>query len=285
MISKKKWIIFLVLFFIIILTIVLLNKATKPLPPASDNTQKKLKGSVNIETNHSSFIGSESDILNMTTETALNIPPSSIVKKINAVQLIMKLSEQRVSDPTIVLQIKNFSLQEQVVQKKWLASYQEKGFIETSEISFESEKLRNELVEFADLSSSSVSVTLQDVNNTKLSQYEYIGAILDKDENTNIATGVKRLYKDSDGQKISLYELSVVNTPAILVDEFVTDTIQGYPASRMTYCTEGQRCMSEITLITADKQYKVSMNGNKKATKEKLIDIISSLELPILEEL
>lgn len=286
MMSKKNWTIFLVLFFVTILTIILLSNTKKPLSPSYDSAKQILENNESSKFNHIKDVKTESEVINITTKVAL--PPSvpfDVANKIEIIQRIMELSKQRQSDPTTVLQIKDFSQEEQVLQKEWLASYQEKGFIEVSETTLEAEKLRNELVEFADLSSSSISVVLQDVNNTKLSQYEYMGAILDKDENNNnIAAGVKRLYRDSEGQKIFLYERSVENTQAILVDEFVTDTIQGYPATRMTYCTEGQRCVSEITLITTDKQYKISMDGNREVTKEKLIEIISSFELPVLEE-
>ncbi|MCF6345830.1 MAG: hypothetical protein L3J00_05105 [Thiomicrorhabdus sp.] len=294
MLINKKWILFTASLFILLLSLIMVFNDTEihdfEKTPVVSSKIAELQSfeneheTINANNDDNNMaLKSSTQIVNRTTKH--NSMDSDTVNQMKIMQKIIELHKQRQNDPTTVLKISDLSEEEQAIQNTWLQTYKEKGFIEISELKLEQLELNNELVEIADLSSASVSIDLQHIDNTKFSNYEYIGAILDKDENNNnMADGVKRFYKSSDGEKISLYEKSVESTHAILTDEFVTEKIQGYPASRMTYCTENQRCVSEITLITANKQYKVSMKGDESTTKEALVEIVSSLELPILEQ-
>ena len=98
-------------------------------------------------------------------------------------------------------------------------------------------------------------------------------------------SSIKRVYSDEMGREISLYESSMVASKVVIIDEFVSDTINGYPATRMTFCSPSKRCFSQLKLIAKGKLYEITVAGDKESTKDVLVDIASSLELPNIESL
>ncbi len=229
------------------------------------------KINVNIQEN-------KSDSVSTISQTNDDIPE-------NVTEFFKALAQQK--DSIIVLKIDDLPSEQQVPIEKWLLSYQIKGYIDSSDVALDHMELQNAQAGFLDLSSPSITFPLQDIKNTKLSTYEYKGAIFDQAdgaENLPIS-GVKRLYVDNNGREISLYEKSLAgSSSSIVIKEFVSDDIKGYPGVRMTYCTESKRCTSEITFVTKDKSYEIMMKGDKESTKEQLIEIALSLDLPEIKK-
>jgi len=286
MIITKKWTVFLIFSIATILAISFLThekKSTLNLKQEPVKEQRLLQN--NTEILEDEIQDSDSSIVqeNLTKEKVSDSTPPTLIKNTQ----IMDIHQQRQNDPTITLKLSDFSPEEQALQKKWLTSYNENGYIQTSEVSFDYIKSQNELIELVVPDASKMIIPLQEVSTTQLSEYEYLGQVLDMEktdkEPNSLHSEITRAYRGDDGQEVFLLEKSVQNTKAILVEEFVTENINGYPASRMTFCTENQRCMSKITLITKDKLYEVSTYGDQDSTKDKLIKIISSFDLPELK--
>lgn len=297
----KKWTILLITFMAIILAIYFLTKEKNSIKNLKQETAEQgafvdKKQSFDSVAENSAVdsvalaiekkIIQEEVLERLTKEEMLEKLASSSAFPSKSTQIIA-LHQKRQSDPTITLKISDFSQKEQESQSMWLKSYTENGYIQTSSVSFDYIQSQNELVELVEADSSDISIPLQDISSTKLSEYEYLGIVLKADEvkreQEGLESEIKRAFRGKDGQEVFLLEKSVKGSTAILVEEFVTEKISGYPASRMTYCTEDQRCMSQITLITKDKLYEVSAYGDQGSTKDKLIDIISSVDLPSLD--
>jgi len=286
----KKWTILILLSVVTILALFLItNEKTATLTP-----QQELIVEHSPLPKSSAFIESEPEPEYSAPTTVENnftkeeVPEESMEPLVfSQANKIMDIHEQRQKDPTITLKISDFSPKEQAAQIEWLTSYNEKGYVQTSDISFDYIKSQNELVELVEPDPATLLISLQDVSNTKLSEYEYLGQVLAqperKNESNSPSSEITRAYRGNDGQDVFLLEKSVKNSQAILVEEFVTEKINGYPASRMTFCSETEQCMSKITLITKDKFYEVSTYGDQNSSKDTLIEIISSFNLPELK--
>lgn len=286
----KKWTILLIFSVAIILAIYLFinEKKSTPKPKQEIVKEQRLfqKSTESLE-NEIQYSDS-SPILQKSLTKEKDSKKVTPLLSLSKTTQIIDIHEQRKNDPTITLKISDFSPEEQALQRKWLTNYNENGYIKTSDVSFDYIKSQNELVELVMPDYSEISISLQEISTTKLSEYEYLGKVLDTDSAqkgpNSLSSEITRAYRGNDGQEVFLLEKSVQNTQAILVEEFVTEKISDYPASRMTFCTEGDRCISKITLITKDKLYEVSMYGDQNSTKDKLIEIISSFDLPELKK-
>lgn len=197
----------------------------------------------------------------------------------------LKTIEQR-KNSGMLLQVDDLPPELQASMKEWLLSYQKKGYIDSSDVALDHMELQNSQAGFLELNDPSIAVSLQNIEKTKLSTYEYKGAIFDKTKGAENLTvlGVKRLYVDSNGNEVSLYEKSLVKSFPIAIKEFVSDDIRGYPGVRMTLCTESKRCTSKITFMTKDKLYEIMVKGDKESTKEQLIELALSLDLPDIQK-
>lgn len=203
------------------------------------------------------------------------------------IKRLEELEEQRQKNPNTFQKMEDLPIEQQAEMKSWLQAYQENGYIEISDVNFDHLELQNNSVTKMDLNDPTITVALQNIEDTKLSEYEYRGATLDQYEGAEglPVEGVKRFYNDNDGHEITLYEKSIINSAPLLIEEFVADQIKGYPSTKMTYCTASEdRCFSKITLITKDKLYEVTINGDKESTKDKLVEIAGSLDLPEIEQ-
>lgn len=200
---------------------------------------------------------------------------------------LIELQELRKKDPTTLLTIDEIPAEQQPIMKEWLSSIQEKGYIISSDAAFDYIELQHNQAGFVNLNDPSIIVSLQNTENTALSKFEYKGAILDQIADTEHlpVLGVKRLYIDPEGNEIILYEKFLADSGALLIKEFISDDVKGYPAMAMTLCTETQRCVSKITFMTQDKSYEISTKGDQDSTKEKLLEIALSLELPELKQI
>lgn len=196
---------------------------------------------------------------------------------------LIQLQKQQLHESGALLKIEELPEANQIQLKNWLLSYQKQGYIESSEIALDAIELQNSQVSFVDLNSPSITVPLQKIEDTKLSEYKYLGVVSNETNGAHSSTisSIKRVFSDKMGREISLYESSMVSSKVVMIDEFVSETIKGYPATRMTYCTPSQRCFSQLKLIAKGKLYEITVAGDKASTKDILVDIASSFELPV----
>ncbi len=242
-------------------------QASKP-----SNINEKIEN--NIPPTHSQIPKEELNEAN----TAEPRPPEHLT-------LLIEKSAQQKIDLTTVLKIDDLPTAQQAAMKEWLSSYQEKGYIATSDVALDHMELKHNQANIIDLNDQSIQIPLQDIEKTALSEYEYKGAILDQIEGNDDLSiqGVKRLYIDKSGNEISLHEKLLSNTSSIPIKEFISDNINGYPAVSIALCTESNRCVSKITIITKNKSYEIMAKGNQETTKKQLVEIARTLDLPKLQ--
>ncbi len=283
MIFNKKMNIFFIILISIFFLYFIFNSVDKQHKEKTQHTTPQnlsnhIDNKITVDTQNL-YLNSQSNQTNNISNTKQlqqdDSPPEYLVR-------LQELQELQKKNPTVVLSIDELSPEQQTAMKEWLLSYQEKGYISVTETAFDYMELQHTQAEFLELNDQSIVVPLQDIDKTKLSEYEYKGVILDQIEGNEALPihGVKRLYTDPNGNEISLYEKSSTNSSSILVKEFVSENINGYPAVTTTLCTENQRCISKITIITSDKSYEIAAKGNQEATKKQLVEIALSLDLP-----
>ncbi len=209
----------------------------------------------------------------------------------NDMALLLKLQQQRTKDPRILLKMSSIPEKEQLQLKEWLTKYKEQGYVNTNETAFDYIEQQETQASFINLNDPNINFNLQNIENTSLSEYKYLGGILDgagtsSAENASI-TGLQRLYIDDNGTAISLRESSLNNSNqgAIIIEDFVSNEIHGYPVTIMKSCTPSNRCSTKLTLMTSNKMYEISIKGDKlKKFDEHLLEMASSLDLPKLAE-
>ncbi len=291
MLTKKFFLKYTLILFLIIMSVIVFYKSNMltystegfnevessdlltPTFPEKTNTAKQ-----NVD-----FAKQETDVdLNVSLNTLREEDPLP-----EYIERLIQLQKQQLNDPNSLLKIEELPEENQIQLKNWLLSYQEKGYIESSEVAFDAMELQNSQTSFVDLNDPSIVVSLQEIEHTKLSKYKYLGVVSNEinDIINSSISSITRVYSDEKDRKISLYESSMDRIKVVIIDEFVSDTINGYPATRMTFCTPSRRCFSQLKLIAKGKLYEVTVLGDKESTEDILVDIASSLELPSIESL
>ena len=191
------------------------------------------------------------------------------------------LFDQRRQDSATFITRDDLPLELQQQFDQVMESYKRNGYIETDEAYIEHTRaIYNQIVPL-DPDDLANTVELQAIENTPLSDLEYIGAIPDRDpENTDLPMhGIKRIYKHEEGY-ITLYEGNLKNSQALLQKEFVNESINGYPATQITYCAPSERCFTQLVFLTNDKRYELSFSGDiERLGSENLVSIAQSLDL------
>lgn len=283
--QKKVW---YFLFFVLVTIVLWLN-----FNPSSTNTQQTSIQSVNNTTEKINTFSKIEHQKISTPEKEKKISlDSPHTEKNNSNDYMTHLSElykQRKKDPRILLKMESIPEEEQAQLKEWLNKYKEQGYINSDEIAFDYIEQQESQASFINLNDPSITLNLQDIENTSFAQYKYLGTILDgggipSTEHTNV-TGLTRLYTDDDGTTISLRENAINNSNqgSIIIDEFVSNRVHDYPVTIMKSCATNVRCITKLTLITSDKMYEISIKDDKNSNSDEyLLEMASSLELPKL---
>jgi hypothetical protein len=191
------------------------------------------------------------------------------------------LFDQRRQDSATFITRDDLPLELQQQFDQVMESYKRNGYLETDEAFIEHmHAIYNQIVPL-DPEDLANTVELQSVENTPLSDMEYIGAIPDRDpENADLPIhGIKRIYKHEEGY-ITLYESNMKNSEALLQKEFVNESINGYPATQITYCSPSKRCFTQLVFLTNNKRYELSFSGDiGRLGSENLVSIAQSLDL------
>lgn len=167
-----------------------------------------------------------------------------------------------------------------------LANYKRNGYLDTDESYIEyMNVLENEITE-VDFNDPMLMVKPENVDNTLLAEMDYVGAIPDRIPGTHDTPipGIRRIYKSEAGS-LSFYEADLTHSEALLQKEFVNTSVKGYPATQITSCAPSGRCITQLSWLTGDKRFELTLNGDIKAFgADKLTAIASSLELPPIPE-
>jgi len=163
-----------------------------------------------------------------------------------------------------------------------LEEYRREGHFAVEESYIEEMNAPYNAVEPFRLDDPALVISAERLEETSLADMEYIGVIPDRVSDADDAPipGIRRVFKHEAGY-VSLYEADLKTSEALLQKEFVNKSIKGYPATQITYCAPSKRCVTELSWLTNDKRYELSLRGDiKDLGEDELVTIASSLDLP-----
>lgn len=163
-----------------------------------------------------------------------------------------------------------------------LEEYKRKGHFSVEESYIEEMDAPYNAVEPFRLDDPALVISAEKLDESSLADMEYVGVIPDRISDADDAPvpGIRRVFKHEAGY-VSLYEADLKTSEALLQKEFVNKSIKGYPATQITYCAPSMRCVTELSWLTNDKRYELSLRGDiKELGEDELVTIASSLDLP-----
>jgi hypothetical protein len=160
--------------------------------------------------------------------------------------------------------------------------YKRLGYFSAEESFIEKMNTPYNEVEAFELNDPALRVTADELDDTLLADLVYVGVIPDRisEQEGSPVPGIRRVFENEAGY-ISLYEGDLRNSDALLQKELVNKSINGYPATQISYCAPSMRCVSQLSWLTNDKRYDLTLSGDVTALGEdELVEIASSLDLP-----
>jgi hypothetical protein len=160
--------------------------------------------------------------------------------------------------------------------------YEQAGYFNAHESYIEKLYTPFNEVEAFELDDPALRIAADKLEDTLLADLVYVGVIADRISEQEAAPipGIRRVFESEAGY-VSLYEGDLRTSDALLQKELVNKSINGYPATQITYCAPSMRCVTRLSWLTNDKRYELALSGDITALGEdELVKIASSLNLP-----
>jgi hypothetical protein len=163
-----------------------------------------------------------------------------------------------------------------------MEDYKRMGYFKVDETYIEKINAPFNEVESFELNDPALRVTADKLEDTLLADLVYVGVIPDRisEQEGSPVPGIRRVF-ENEARYISLYEGDLRNSDALLQKELVNKSINGYPATQITYCAPSMRCVIQLSWLTNEKRYDLTLSGDVTVLGEDgLVKIASSLDLP-----
>jgi hypothetical protein len=163
-----------------------------------------------------------------------------------------------------------------------MENYERDGYFNTDESVIEKINAPFNEVEAFELDDPALMISAEKIENTLLADLAYVGVIPDRisEQEGAPVTGIRRVFESEAGY-VALYEGDLRTSDALLQKELVNKSIKGYPATQIKYCAPSMRCVTQLSWLTNDKRYELTLSGDVTALDEDvLVKIASSLNLP-----